>query len=95
MSAPRAHYVHDLQTGHCKVPQHFTQNPSMDVWVNNQHIAYQNSLLSDECIAILNNVVFVWLLKYLGIHMPRSPRYHVLGPHHVYLSPQASLATKY
>ena len=34
------------------------------------------------------------LLKYLGIHMPRSPHYHLLGPQPICLSPLASLATK-
>ena len=46
--------------GHCRVPQHYKENPSLGIWVSNQRSSFKSDQLSDERIAQLNAIGFEW-----------------------------------
>ncbi|KAL3774789.1 hypothetical protein ACHAW5_002190 [Stephanodiscus triporus] len=54
------------ETGHCKVPQHFPENPRLGRWVQNQcqqcrfYTEGKHSSITEERINILKAVGFVW-----------------------------------
>ncbi|WP_257616748.1 DEAD/DEAH box helicase [Chlamydia suis] len=46
--------------GHCKVPNRYPQNPSLGVWVSNQRADFKEGKLSEDRIARLEEIGFVW-----------------------------------
>jgi len=60
--------------GHCRVPQKYSQNPSLGKWVSKMRLEFkkveekQKSLLTAESIATLNNLGFDWFIGSTGRH---------------------------
>jgi hypothetical protein len=48
------------QYGHCMVPQKWTQNTSLALWVGNQRRSKKKKILKKEYINRLNNIGFAW-----------------------------------
>ncbi|WP_257616910.1 helicase associated domain-containing protein, partial [Chlamydia suis] len=46
--------------GHCKVPEGYPQNPQLASWVNNQRVDFKKGKLSEDKIARLEEIGFVW-----------------------------------
>ncbi|WP_231911662.1 DEAD/DEAH box helicase [Chlamydia suis] len=46
--------------GHCKVPVGYPQNLSLGVWVSNQRVVFKKGKLSEDKIARLKELGFVW-----------------------------------
>ena len=46
--------------GHCKVPQRYPQNPQLGSWVSNQRADFKKGDLSEDKIARLEEIGFVW-----------------------------------
>ncbi|WP_257615700.1 helicase associated domain-containing protein, partial [Chlamydia suis] len=46
--------------GHCKVPQRYPQNPQLASWVSTQRCAFKKGKLSEDKIARLEEIGFVW-----------------------------------
>ncbi|WP_080121412.1 DEAD/DEAH box helicase [Chlamydia suis] len=46
--------------GHCKVPSGYPQNPQLAVWVSTQRYAFKEGKLSEDKIARLEEIGFVW-----------------------------------
>ncbi|WP_080132990.1 DEAD/DEAH box helicase [Chlamydia suis] len=46
--------------GHCKVPQRYPQNPDLGSWVSNQRVDFKEGKLSEDRIARLEEIGFVW-----------------------------------
>jgi len=59
-------------TGHCKVPQHYSQNRALGKWVAKQREQYRfyregrHSFLTDERIDLLKSIGFIWKVKGRG-----------------------------
>ncbi|WP_146447634.1 helicase associated domain-containing protein [Bythopirellula polymerisocia] len=49
--------------GDCDVPQRWTENPELGVWVSNQRTRKRQKLLSKERIARLNKIGFSWKVE--------------------------------
>ena len=46
--------------GHWFVPAQYKENKSLGFWVHNLRQGYKNGKLSDERVALLNEIGFIW-----------------------------------
>jgi len=75
--------------GHCRVPRKYPQNPSLGYWVNDMRTEFkkrkegQQSSMTDERIAALNNLGFDWVLKDTAweIRLEELQKFHQTNGH--------------
>uniref|UniRef100_UPI0015D90DCD helicase associated domain-containing protein n=1 Tax=Chlamydia suis TaxID=83559 RepID=UPI0015D90DCD len=84
--------------GHCKVPHRYPQNPDLGSWVSVQRKTFKSSELSEDRIARLEEIGFVWDVleeewekNFLELQRFREEHGHCNVPHKYPKSPQLSV----
>ena len=84
--------------GHCKVPEGYPQNPQLAVWVKTQRNDFKDGKLSENKIARLEELGFVWDIfeegwkeNFLELKRFQEEHGHCKVPHKYPKSPQLSV----